>query len=111
DSGEMGDLLIVDRGGGVAAAEHRLLGSAEAGPTALEPVGLARLIGRCRIELALEMIDIVVRRFPGPRRVDDAYADQWLGDDCRRSRAGSVPGCPWRRRRDKARIGRTAGWW
>ena len=42
---ELLQLLVADRSRDVAAAEHRLVGPAEAGPAAFEPVGLVGQVG------------------------------------------------------------------
>ena len=53
---DLGEQGIVDRGGDVAAPEHRLVGLAEPRPAALEPVGLVGQIADRRLELAFEQV-------------------------------------------------------
>ena len=84
--------VVVDRGGDVAAAEHRLVGPAEPRPAALEPVGLVGQIAGRRLRTRLRgcsMKSLVVR--VDPRLVDDALGDQPLAVDLadRRMLAGS----------------------
>ena len=82
------ELLVVERGADVAAAEHGLVGPAEARPAALEPVGLVGQIGRAGLELAFEQGDELLRPLVDPRLVDHALGDQSL-----RRRSALTGGC------------------
>ena len=61
----------------VAAAEHRLVGPAEARPAALEPVGLVGQIGSRRLNSSSRCANIL-GLLVDPRLVDDALLDQPL---------------------------------
>src|SRR5438067_12294855 len=81
DLRKIAHFLVVDRGGGIAASEHRLFGSAEAGPAPFEPVGLVRLIGDSGLELLLEVREIFLGPLADPRLVDQAFGNQALAID------------------------------
>ena len=79
----------VDAGLAAAIVVGEILGRLEAGPAAVEPVGLVGDIGLAGLEFGLEALTPVGAHLVDFALGDDAFLDQLLGVDLQRRRMGA----------------------